>query len=217
MVGYQLRFLPNHIKVKEYMKKKLVGKLLLSHIRAETLVIKPEETLLIDFATHFFDLIGWYLDKERIASISGSLREDDNDNQVASTTILNYESGTHSVIETVWVPRFNWGVVNRTFEAIGDAGKISTKLSGPEIQMWRANSTRDRIFGIKSFNPKETANSFMPLSSLCYREEMKTFVDCLIKKKTMPVNAGDGLRALKIAESTLVSYKKNRVVGFNEI
>lgn len=212
MVGYQLRFLPNHQKVKEYIEKKVIGKIYTAHIRAETLVIKPDETLLIDFATHFFDLMRWYFDKEKIDSILGSIKNNDNGMQVASTTTLNYNSGFHSTIETVWVPKFNWGIVNRTFEAIGEDGKINTKLTGPEINLWRANSLRDRIMGIKTFNPKQTTVSFMPLSDYCYREELRAFIDAVLRKKPMPVTAEDGLKDLQIADATLQSYKKKTVV-----
>jgi myo-inositol 2-dehydrogenase/D-chiro-inositol 1-dehydrogenase len=215
MVGYQLRFLPNHQKVKDFIRKKIVGQIYTARIRAETLVIKPAETLLIDYATHFFDLMSWYFDTEKIESIVGTVKEDEKKAQVASTTILNYTSGFYSTIETIWVPKFNWGIVSRFFEVVGENGKISTDTSGPRISLWRASSLRDRVLGVKSFNPRETVNSFMPLSDYCYREELKAFVDSIIGNKPVPVTAEDGLKALKIADATFQSYKQKTLIQTN--
>jgi myo-inositol 2-dehydrogenase/D-chiro-inositol 1-dehydrogenase len=215
MVGYQLRFLPNHQKVKEFIRKGMVGQIYTARIRAETLVIKPAETLLIDYATHFFDLMNWYFDKEKIESIAGTVKEDEKKTQVASTTILNYASGFYSTIESIWVPKFSWGIVSRFFEVVGENGKISTDTSGPRISLWRASSLRDRVLGMKNFNPQETVNSFMPLSDYCYREELKAFVDSVIGNKPVSVTAEDGLKALKIADATFRSYEQKKLIQTN--
>ncbi|MBI5228640.1 Gfo/Idh/MocA family oxidoreductase [Candidatus Micrarchaeota archaeon] len=206
MVGYQLRFLPNHRKVKELMRNGEIGDIYTAHVRAETLVIKEKETLLIDYGTHFFDLIRYYFDNDHIVSISGQLTLNKKGLQVGSSTLIKFESGIHANIEAYWLPNFNWGVVDRTLEILGSNGKISTKMSGPDIRIWRASSFRDRLLGPQVFLPKEAVSSYTPLSDYCYHEELRSFFDCLVNGKDMPINAEDGLKALKIADYTLKSH-----------
>ena len=57
----------------------------------------------------------------------------------------------------------------------------------------------------------------MPLSNYCYREEIKSFIDSIINRKSMYVMAEDGLKALKIAEATLRSYKEKKVIKIDEL
>jgi len=209
MIGYQLRFLPNHTLTKSYMKK-YIGQVYSIYIRAETLVIKPAESLLIDYGTHFFDLIRYYLNDQKIVSISGQVIYDKNKIQIAATALLEFESGIHATIELFWLPDFNWGVVDRSLTIVGSKGKISTKMSGPDITLWRSESFRDKMLGPKNILPKETVNPYLPLSDLCYLKELETFFYCLRNKTKMPSNAEDGLKALQIADYILKSFTKGK-------
>jgi predicted dehydrogenase len=211
MVGYQLRFLPNHIKVKEILQSGNIGNIYMAHVRAETLVIKEKETLLIDYATHFFDLIRYYFDSDKICCVSGHIKFE-NDAQVGSSTLLEFESGIHANVEAYWLPNFNWGVVDRSVEFLGSIGKITTKLTGPDIKLWRTNSFRDRMLGPKILLPKEAVTSYTPLSDHSYYQELKVFFDCLLHNKTMPITAEDGLKALQIADYALESCKKKQKI-----
>lgn len=212
MVGYQLRFLPNHIKVRELIDKGEIGDIHFAHIRAETLVIKPDETLLVDYATHNFDLIHWYFEKYRIKDVRGLITTNEEGEQIASTSLLRFESGLHASIESIWTPNFNWGVVDRTVEAVGSRGKISTKLTGPEIKIWRSNSLRDKFFGEKVILPKQTLSTYTPLTDYAYRKELELFIESIIKDKPVPAGPREGLLALEIADATLKSALNGDVV-----
>lgn len=212
MVGYQLRFMPNHEKVKELLKKNIIGKPYLGHIRAETLVIKPEESLLIDYGTHFFDLIRWYLDCPKIKSVSGMVLKDAKNVQIGATTNIIFENDLHAVVETYWVPKWNWSNVNRSAEFIGENGKISTQMSIPEIKLWRANSKRDQILGEKIFAPQNASNTYISAGDFAYRRQLEVFVECLLNKSKVPTDAYDGLMALKIADASLKSSEQNRTI-----
>ncbi|MFA6296268.1 MAG: Gfo/Idh/MocA family oxidoreductase [Patescibacteria group bacterium] len=211
MVGYQLRFMPNHIKVREYLKQDIVGKIYLGHIRSETLVIKPEETLLIDYGTHFFDLIRWYFEGKKIESVSGTVIYD-NEIQVGATTTIVFEDNIQTIVEIYWVPKWNWSNVNRTAEFIGEKGKISTQMSIPAIKLWRCDSFRDKILGEKNFTPKEVSNVYMSAGDIAYRKQLEVFVDCILNNKPVPTNAYDGLIALKIAQASLQSHQEKKVI-----
>jgi predicted dehydrogenase len=125
---------------------------------------------------------------------------------------LEFESGIHANVEAYWLPNFNWGVVDRSVEFLGSIGKITTKLTGPDIKLWRSNSFRDRMLGPKILLPKEAVTSYTPLSDQSYYQELKVFFDCLLHNKTMPITAEDGLKALQIADYTLESCKKKRKI-----
>jgi len=209
MVGYQLRFLPNHMKVKDLINRNEIGEPFFLHIRAETLVIKPAETLLIDYGTHFFDLIRWYFDKAKVLSVAGMVTLNHEGTQIGASTLIRFNSGLHASVEAFWVPKFNWGIVDRSLEVLGEEGKIWTKISGPDIRIWRAKSLRDRIFGEKIILPKETVSSYVPLSSYSYRKELEVFIKSVINGTSVPVNARDGLVALRIADAALKSSSGN--------
>jgi len=212
MVGYQLRFMPNHEKVKELLKKGVIGNFYLGHMRAETLVIKPEESLLIDYGTHFFDLIRWYFDCPKILSVSALVLKNSEGVQVGASTTINFEGDKHAIVETYWVPKWNWSNVNRSAEFIGEDGKISTQMSIPEIKLWRSNSRRDQIFGEKVFAPKEASNTYISAGDFAYRKQLEVFIDCLLNKKPVPTDAYDGLMALKIADAALKSHEKQKTI-----
>lgn len=211
MVGFQLRFLPNHQIVKKYLYQNEIGPLLMAHIRAETLVIKPAESLLIDYGTHFFDLIRYYFPQDPIIAISSHVKYIEND-QVGASILLEYESGIHTNIELYWLPQFNWGIVDRTLEVLGLEGKITTKMSGPEVYLWRTKSTRDRMFGVKTLLPKEAKTAYTPLSDYCYQKELESFFSSIIKKEAFEVSAIDGLKSLEIAHYALISFQEKRKI-----
>lgn len=212
MVGYQLRHMANHKKLKQYADNEEIGKIYNLHIRAETLVIKPDETLLIDYGTHFFDLVRFYVGK-KIDSVYCDFISNDNQQQIGATTVIKFHDCEYQVVvETYWVPNFNWSDVDRSVTFLGEHGKMSTKMSIPEITLLKTKSIRDKKIGPRTFMPKEASNVYMSMGDYAYQKQLEVFTNALLNNKEVFTDAYAGLMALKIADAALYSAKNNIVV-----
>lgn len=218
LVGYQLRFLPNHILAKQYMVPEYIGNLLYVHIRAETLVIKPEETLLIDYTTHLIDLLRFYVgdrNLENLCSMQYGPKKHGNIYEGA-TILFRFEDGLTANIETIWVPEFSWGGVNRTIEIVGESGKIQTDMTGPSITIYNEKSLRNKILGNKTIYPKSMMLPSVPITDQAYLELLKDFKECIINNKKPAISLHDGFMAILIAESAKVSFEEKRFISFDQ-
>ena len=212
MVGYQLRHMANHKKIKQYVDNEEIGNIYNLHIRAETLVIKPDETLLIDYGTHFFDLVRFYVDK-KINSVYCDFISNENQEQIGASTVIKFQNCNYQVVvETYWVPDFNWSDVDRSVTFLGEHGKMSTKMSIPEITLLKTKSIRDKKIGPRTFMPKEASNVYMSMGDYAYQKQLEIFIDALINNKNVSSDAYSGLMALKIANAALNSAKNNTVI-----
>jgi predicted dehydrogenase len=117
MVGHFSRFLPNHIIAKKYIDKGEIGDLLYVKAQSETLTIKPDEGILLDYGVHLIDLVCWYLDYSPIDSVAGLLHsstEEAPDTEV--TLIMRFKSGVIGSIETFWMANWqSWSAAERSF------------------------------------------------------------------------------------------------------
>lgn len=211
-VGYQMRFLANHRKVKELAKSE-IGNVYSARIVADTLVIKVHETLLIDYMTHLFDLIRWYLDEE-VIRVGGMLYYED-EVQTGAQVLLKFSSGRIGSVEAFWVPKSSWGSVQRRIEILGSQGKIVTDITGPSITFYKETSTISKMRNPRVFMPRVALNQFVPITDLAYRDELQSFFDCSLNHKKPLCDAHDGLIALLIAEAAKESYINGRFMDID--
>ncbi len=208
-VGYQMRFLENHKKTKE-LARKAIGKLYTGRIVADTLVIKVNETLLIDYMTHLFDLIQWYFDE--VVTKVGAMLYYENDVQTGAQVILYFPSGRLASVEAFWVPLSSWSTVQRRIELLGKEGKIVTDITGPTITLYKENSLLNKLRNPRKIMPSCSLNPFVPITDMAYRDELRDFFDCISHHREPICDACDGLSALLIAEAAKESHLNNRIV-----
>jgi predicted dehydrogenase len=216
MVGYQMRFLPNHQKAKEIVRKGEIGDVFYAEAHSETLTIKPSEGILIDYAVHFIDLLRWYFDNTRIESVAALLHLN-GDYETEATLILKFANGIIGRIGVFWLPEYrSWEAVDRYVKILGTKGKIITEQSGPTITLYREGSLLSRIRGPHRIMPKFALHPNIPLSEIAYRKELEHFFDCIIKDKEPVVSAYDDKIVLKVVEAAKESFKYGAFVRLQD-
>lgn len=210
MVGYQMRFLPNHQKAKEIMKRGEIGNVIYVEAHSETLIIKPSEGILIDYCTHFIDLLQWYFDSTRIESVAALLHSSGSyKTETEATLILKFANGVIGSIGVFWLPNYqSWEAVDRYIKILGTKGKIITEQSGPAITLYKEGSLLSRIKGPHRIMPKFALNPNIPLSEIAYRKELEHFLNCIIKDKEPVVSGDDNRMALKVVEAAKESFER---------
>ncbi len=215
MVGFQMRFLPNHMKVKEMIKEGHIGKLLIVEMHSETLQIKPEDGILVDYGTHFFDLLRWYMEGDPIVRVAASVNETEV-TQSANLTI-EFASRTTGIIGLYWIPAYgSWERVERYSRFIGDRGKILTDQSSPVIRLYKPGTVLGRLRGYQHIMLPFAIHPNLPISATTYRKELEEFVNAIREDRTPHVSAYDGLMALRIAEAAKESSEKGTMVTLAE-
>lgn len=213
-VGYQLRFLPNHNIAIKNMSKETIGELLYIHMRSETLVIKPEETLLVDYTTHLIDLLRHYTKRAKVDDIFCVQYGPEKHKGVleGATLIFNFTNGLRANIETIWVPDFSWGSVNRRVEILGTHGRITSDQTGPAITIDNVKSTRSQLLGAKTVYPKSMLLPYVPISDQSYYGILKDFTDSIINNRETTITLKDGFEAIKIADCAKRSHETRSVI-----
>lgn len=212
-VGYQMRFLANHTKAKEILKKE-IGTIYAGRVTADTLVIKVHETLLVDYMTHLFDLVRWYLEED--ATHIGGMLYYENDIQTGAQVLLHFPSGKLVSVDAFWVPKSSWGSVQRRIEFRGSQGKLITDVTGPTITLYKETSFLSKMRSPIKIMPVSSLNQYVPITDAAYRDELRSFFDSVRKGRKPLCDVHDGLMALLIAEAAKESYFKHRIVDMNE-
>jgi UDP-N-acetylglucosamine 3-dehydrogenase len=117
MVGFNRRFLPNHMKAKEYLEKGKIGRPILA--RAQTITAGPYENeiekssypkeaekrlgCLFDSGSHLADLIMWMLGKPSEVSASVSTWVDGVRVDDSAVVLVKFENGALGSICTAWL------------------------------------------------------------------------------------------------------------------
>ena len=214
MVGHFSRFLPNHIIAKKYIDKGEIGDLLYVKAQSETLTIKPDEGILLDYGVHLIDLVCWYLDYSPIDSVAGLLHsstEEAPDTEV--TLIMRFKSGVIGSIETFWMANWqSWSAAERSVKILGSKGKIISELTGPSLSVYKDGTVFSRLRGLHKIMPKQAVNPRLPLTQMGYLKEMEHFIDCIIKDKEPSVSGYQGKKVVKIVEAAVKSNEEGKYV-----
>lgn len=218
MVGYQMRFLPNHQKVKEMIRRGDIGDVFYVEAHSETLLIKPSEGILIDYSPHFIDLLRWYLDNTRIESVAAMLHSSgDYETETEATLALKFANGVIGRIGVFWLPKYqSWEAVDRYIKILGTKGKIVTEQSGPTITLYKEGSLLSRVKGPHRIMPRFALNPNIPLSEIAYRKELEHFIDCVVKDKEPMVNGLDDKIALRVVEAAKESFRRRAFVEIQD-
>lgn len=116
MVGYQMRFLPNHKKVKEMIRQDVIGEPFYAEAYSETLIIKPEVGILLDYGTHLINILQWYFDKTRIEKVAALLHTSDRKyaTETEATLSLKFANGMIGRIGVFWLSNYkSWEATDR--------------------------------------------------------------------------------------------------------
>lgn len=187
--GYIERFNPAVESVKEFVKSKKYGELIMLEFHRENrmpLHIK-DVGIIYDTAVHDIDTAMWLFDDtpEVVFARSGKIRHEHED---FATIMLGFKDNKVAIISSNWVTPARV----RHFNAVCTDGIISADFISQEVRIEKDHGAE--------IPRKEIAE---PLTV-----EIKNFLDSVEGKENLRVKPEDALNVTKIAEAALLSSRK---------
>lgn len=229
MVGFNYRFLPNHIKARDLIRSGKIGEPVLirgqmvapgpygSGINEEELVREAEKRkgCLFDLGAHIADLFAWMVGDPRevyagFTEFAGSHVDG------AATVLVRFNSEVLGNIVVTWLdlPDIEAMSDSRVIEVIGTKGKIDSQIFGPSLYYYSSGSITSKIRGRIRITPLGV-DPRLPDDALkqSYRKEIDCFLEAILNNKGPPATADDGLRALRVVVAAYESAKLGRPVS----
>lgn len=214
-VGYQMRFLPNHQRVKKMMHRGEIGEPFYAEAHGETLIIKPNDGILLDYGTHLIDVLRWYFDDSPVEKVAALIRAADTKYkaETEAALILKFANGVIGRIGAFWLSSYrSWEATERYVKILGTRGKVITDLNGPTITLYKEGSLISRVKGPHKIMPKFAMNPYIPLTEIAYRRELEHFIDGIIGGRSPSVSGREDLVTLRIVEAAKQSSKDGSFV-----
>lgn len=210
MVGHIERFNPVVNEIKRRIRTGELGRVLQVHTQR----FSPppgrakDVSAIIDLATHDLDIINYLLDDVPVRLYAEKENKFHKKDDLMSA-LIRFRSGTIGLVEVSWLHP----IKKRNLTIIGQNGMYVANYITQELFFYpqdgdlfkRANgekhvATNADVIKI-AFDSKE------PL-----QVELKSFVDCLLSKSSMPVTAIQALNAIVLAEKIINSGERNKVL-----
>jgi myo-inositol 2-dehydrogenase/D-chiro-inositol 1-dehydrogenase len=216
MVGFNRRFDPNFLKVRETIAGGLVGQPHVLRITSRDPGPPPEHYLrasggiFLDMTIHDFDMARYLMGSEvtevytRAAVLVDPMFARAGDWDTAVIT-LTFENGAFAVIDNSRKAVYGY---DQRVEMFGSGGMVTVTNNTPDTHI-----LCDRV-GIHTALP---LNFFLERYAESYLREMRAFVDAVVNQTPVPVGGEDGLQAAVIALAAGISARENRPVKLAEI
>jgi UDP-N-acetylglucosamine 3-dehydrogenase len=227
-VGYNLRFLPNHLKVKEYIENSRIGKPIFAKAQliatgpygvSEASIAREAEKrvgCLFDLGAHLADLMIWMFGKPSYVSAYFSTHVPEVKVDDSALTSICFESGLMGEISVAWAPIFNYSAIetSRQIQVTGTRGILESDIFGPSFQFYSTDSLSCKIKGkIKltpgRFDPK------IPFQALSwsYKREIEDFLESVARDKTPSITGEDARKSLRLILAAYDSYRTKSTVS----
>ena len=222
-VGYNLRFDPGLNLLKSKLKNSTISNPLSifsewgHHIKMwrpgtnfkNHYVLKKGSGIILD-DSHEYDYVRWLLDDE-VHSVYCQTRK-----------IKSIKTQTESIASMIL--RFKKGVIanfvidyvrpsyERRCHIIGEKGDLKWEYT-PKQGSWKeynAKANSSVIVNILGHQRQQT--KFLIKTNDMYRNEIKDFVNSIMKEKNPSISGWEGLKTLKIGMAALLSAKENKIV-----
>jgi myo-inositol 2-dehydrogenase/D-chiro-inositol 1-dehydrogenase len=214
MVGFNRRFDPNFLKIRETVQTGLVGTPEILRITSRDPApphesyLKTSGGIFLDMTIHDFDMARYLMGSEitEVYARAGVLvdpmfeRAGDWDTALIS---LRFANGAMGAIDNS--RRAVYGYDQRA-EVLGSAGMVAVSNEAPDQHV-----RFDRASGYTPL-PK---NFFMERYTESYLREMRAFIAAVRDGQPVPVTGIDGLRAVEIGLAAGQSARANRAVKLN--
>jgi myo-inositol 2-dehydrogenase/D-chiro-inositol 1-dehydrogenase len=216
MVGFNRRFDPNFLKVRETIARGRVGQPQILRITSRDPGPPPEPYIrasggiFLDMSIHDFDMARYLMGGEvtevytRAAVLVDAMFAKAGDWDTAVTT-LTFESGAFAVIDNSRKAVYGY---DQRVEMFGSEGMVAV-----------ANNTADThiLCDRAGTHTALPLNFFLERYAESYRLEMRAFTDAVVNRTPVPVGGEDGLAAVAIALAAGISARENRPVKPAEI
>lgn len=217
MVGYQHRFVASHRIAKRYLRTGKIGDPFFGEAHSETLIVKPEEGILIDYVVHLIDLLCWYFDDSRVEEVAAlSYADKEETEEKHAIMIMRFSNNVLGKIGAFFMENYtSWSASDRYVKILGTKGKLVTDLTGPAITFYKEGSLLSRLRGPHTFMPRGAIQENLPLTEAAYRREMNIFIQSIIQDRKPEVDAEQGLAIQKILEAAQKSITEKKFVKVN--
>lgn len=215
-VGFQRRFDPNFLKVRNIVHRGDIGKPHILRLTSRAPEPPPLEYievsggLFLDMMIHDFDMARYLINSEveeiyAVGSARVSHEIERTGDIDTGVVILKFENGTVGTLDCC--RKTGYGYDQRA-EVFGDRGLVRVENETPN----RTSVTTGR-----SVQGEVPLFSFLERYRQAYAEEMKEFVRCVLEDGEPPVTGADGRTAVLIGYAARKSLEQNRPVRIAEI
>jgi predicted dehydrogenase len=226
MIGHSARFIPAVEKVKENLKRGVIGNLEVatieeivngpfSHPRNPAPVadwwFNPEKSgggVLMDIGYHMIDLFRFFTEEEANVKFADLTYKYDLPVEEGSTVILEtVNSRIKGIINVGWYQRSIFPKFNFRALLHGDSGYLSTENFVP-----RRIYTHAAKEGAKNLLRRISGRKIRPLSWTYYWEayykELSAFFESITKDTDTPISAVDGLKTVQVIEEAYRLFER---------
>lgn len=216
MVGFNRRFDPNFLKVRDMVKRGAVGEPHLLKITSRDpgppplSYVKVSGGLFLDMAIHDFDMARYLVGSEVVEVYAkGAVLVDPaigeaGDIDTAVTT-LTFANGAIGTIDNSRKAAYGY---DQRVEVFGSKGMVNVRNNTPDTHVHYDKDGEHASLPLHFFMDRYTES---------YYREMKAFVDAVVNDGELPVTGRDGLLSVAIALAAKASQKENRPVKVEEV
>ncbi len=216
MVGFNRRYDPNFLKVREMVKAGKIGEPQLLRITSRDPSAPSEEYLraagglFLDMTIHDFDMARYLTGSEvtevyaRAAALTDPVFRKLGDWDTAVTT-LTFANGALGTIDNSRKAVYGY---DQRVEVFGPEGMVTVRNNTPDNHIYLDRAGTHSSLPLHFFLERYTES---------YLNEMQAFVDSVQNGSPVPVTGQDGLLAVAIALAAAKSARENRPVKLGEI
>ena len=206
-VGYQRRFDPLHVKLKQALESGEIGNIVL--VRSNTRDPLPNQSqwpdiknsggIFFDTASHDYDLVRWLCMSE-VSRVEADGSPRSLPDQHTVVTNLSMANGVVAQVDASRMSAYGYDV---RVEVLGTKGVVFTRPD--EASDMRILKGSQEAVATYSWYPERFRDA--------YRLEMESFVDSIIKDTETKVSAQDGKAAVEIAAAARKSMQEGKAVN----
>jgi predicted dehydrogenase len=206
-VGYQRRFDPLHLKIKETIESGEIGSVVLvrSNTRdplpnpAQWPDLKSSGGIFVDTCSHDYDVVRWLCGSEvNRVEAEGSPRSQPDQHTVI--TNLSMANGAVAQVEASRMSSYGYDV---RVEVLGTKGAVFTKLEAPSA-MRVVKGSQETL---------ATYNWYPERFKEAYRLEMESFIESIVKDAETKATAHDGKAAVEVSSAARKSMQEGKAVN----
>jgi myo-inositol 2-dehydrogenase / D-chiro-inositol 1-dehydrogenase len=216
MVGFNRRYDPNFLKVREMVKSGRIGEPQLLRITSRDPSAPSEEYLraagglFLDMTIHDFDMARYLIGSEvtevysKATALTDPVFQKLGDWDTAVTT-LTFANGALGTIDNSRKAVYGY---DQRVEVFGSEGMVTVRNNTPDSHIYLDRAGTHSSLPLHFFLERYTES---------YLNEMQAFVDSVQNRSPVPVTGNDGLLAVAIGLAAAKSARENRPVKLAEI
>ena len=216
MLGFNRRFDPEFLKIRQLVQNDAVGEIQIVKITSRdpgpppVEYVKVSGGMFLDMTIHDFDMAR-YISGKQVKEVfaKGAVMVDPEIGKAGdidtAVITLTFEDNTMAVIDNCRKAVYGY---DQRLEVFGSKGMVQAENNFPNNHKLYTES------GISGDLP---LHFFLERYDASYNQEMREFVDALVSGGAMPVDGNDGLQSIAIGLAAKKSVAENRSVKLSEV